>query len=421
MGIRAFFNAEYCDVDLQTNYVSESGGQYDTLIRNVELTMQCDTGGKGAPVNSLYHFTCSAQDKLSTNPILPQSISMGSLGNLDSSGNLYAALPSGATVAATPQTPGRQWYISNPNVTQIPVTLTANGYDLSQTKPTFCVGQQITFSLNCPGLPMTNVFCNWSLGGKSVNALSNNSGGTYIYNSSLLHGPSNTAQCWYYNGPSGSASVGADFIISGRLLSTAVNGQFSIYRPSLTNWLMPSPPNPPYLSLYDGGLFTGEILRVGDTSPNGYIEFTVNVVSTNAGTACFTQIYDDQSYPEAYGSNVLDTAEYYPYTGGLSKTPPIATDAMQWSKNVISLSDTPWDSCGSVSGGLVLQVKDYARFRPNAGNPNANIYVTLGEVTWSVDANATRGTNGWALNAGSTVTPPSLNTSDEWPYWTTVH
>ena len=79
--------------------IFETGGQivgwssgYDdkTFIRQAQSTGQFDTGGKAVPGRqSLYLFTCSAVDMLSTNPIPPETITMGSLGHLDTNGNLW--------------------------------------------------------------------------------------------------------------------------------------------------------------------------------------------------------------------------------------------------------------------------------------------------------------------------------------------
>jgi hypothetical protein len=56
---------------------------------------------------------------------------------------------------------------------------------------------------------------------------------------------------------------------------------------------------------------------------------------------------------------------------------------------------------------------------PGAGN-GPNIYVTLGKVTWNVNATATYTNGAWVLNPGKPVVP-SWGPSQEFPYWTTLH
>jgi hypothetical protein len=419
---------EYCDVNLPTNSdysydwdgyneagafsAVSSGWVKDTFIRQAQATILLDTGGKSVPgAQTIFGITCPMSDVMSTNPILPQNISIGGLGNLPSSGQLYVSLPNGTTVPTTPQTPGRQWDTFNPNATPIPVTLTANGYNLSQTNPTFCVGQQITFSVNCPGLPMTNVYCAWTLNGDYVNVSTNNSAGCEMnsINSNLLSGFNTSCQCWYYNGTSGTVGVQVNVIINGKILHSQAQGQFAIYRPSLTNFTDIDTPIVS-VTMYPGGMYTGEILRVGDTNGNG-IAYNVFLMTTIGGNAGITQIYDDQSYPTiSNGSNVLDLAEFYP-----SNT--THTIYSGWVRNALSLNDTPWEASGfsGVTVGLILQFWDYVRFQPVGAN---SIYVTLGKVTWNVNASATNGSGGWATNSAGSLTLPSLNQTDEWPFWT---
>jgi P pilus assembly chaperone PapD len=53
--------------------------------------------------------------------------------------------------------------------------------------------------------------------------------------------------------------------------------------------------------------------------------------------------------------------------------------------------------------------------------PLCNIYVTLGKVTWQVNASASNGTGGWALTPGSSVSTPVPDASStEFPYWIRV-
>jgi hypothetical protein len=135
----------------------------------------------------------------------------------------------------------------------------------------------------------------------------------------------------------------------------------------------------------------------------------------------FTQVFKDASYPTSWGSNALDTAEAYPYAGVGYPATPINVLANQTSSNLLALHDSRVErSAGQPSISLSMQVQDYARFRPNAGGSNYNIYVTLGKVNWSVNANAVYANQQWILSPTSVVTVPVLTNSTDWPYWNIV-
>jgi hypothetical protein len=206
--------------------------------------MEYDPSGKIVPgVQSFLLISASATDMLSTNPILPQTISIGSQGNLGSSSNLLVALPNGKT-DVTPKAAGRAWYGFTINGTTFTPQITVNNVLIGPNTPppTNCVGQQLTFSLGfSPTVPLTNVVANWTLPAGFVNASSTNSAGCVIYtnNPNLLHGPSNTCQCWYSNSLGGTVSVRANMIIGGKSYKAGTFGQFSIYRPSLVHFQPP--------------------------------------------------------------------------------------------------------------------------------------------------------------------------------------
>ncbi len=165
------FPEEYCDVDLPTNY---DGAVYygvefwwwkSTYLRQAQLNMQFDAGGKGVPGGqNLFLVTASATDMLSTNPILPQSISIGSLGNLDSNGNLWVTLPSGDP-DVTPKVAGKQYYtftlngtLYSPNAQCVASTPT------NTARTTIGVGEKVTVGFS-PWLPVN---ATWSVSAGSI-------------------------------------------------------------------------------------------------------------------------------------------------------------------------------------------------------------------------------------------------------------
>ena len=141
------------------------------------------------------------------------------------------------------------------------------------------------------------------------------------------------------------------------------------------------------------------------------MNFSTKVISAYKGVAGFTQVYDDQSYPNKNGSNVLDVAEMFPHEGQINVL--TNTGAL----NKIPFDDTPSEGSGGHFVSLVIQFRDYARFMPSIGGPN--IYITLGKVTWNVNATATYTNGAWVLNPGNPVVP-SWGPSQEFPYWTKV-
>jgi hypothetical protein len=408
---------EYCDIDLPTNYIISPGFTDDeTFDRQAQCAMNLNTGGKGIPgVQGLFCLTGSATDLLTGEPIPPQNISIGSLGNLDSNSNLWIVLPSGDP-EATPRVSGKLYYTFTLNGTTYIPQITANGtvLDPQYANATFCVGQQINFALTfSPELPiaLSNAVYHWTLPANYVNSVISNSAGCPVYstNPSLLQ--SSALTNWYYNGPGGTASVSVDFTLpNGKSASAGTLGKFWIYRPTLTNFQNLETP-----AIYMWASGGGVLINLGTETHTNTVWYSVFVNSSAAGIAGITQVYNDESYPTNYGSNVLDAGIlFYPNPGPQN----ISINTTHWNLNELSLIDQPNEPCGASSGGLILQFTDFVRFIPSAGNENANIYVTLGQVAWNVDATATNAGEGWALNQGPQVTP-TLNTNDAWAFWTT--
>ena len=234
---------EHCDVNAPTNFsygpgwgafFDEMGEFFDlasgwddiTYTRHAQTTMQFDTGGKSVPgVQSLYLFTASAADMLSTNPIPPKTISIGGLGNLGADGNLYVVVPySAEPIDVTPRVSGIPWFIFNVNPPlKYPIYITANGADLSKAAPTFCVGQNIDFQLAPLPSYTSDSYGNWTLPGNYVNEpwqeevsidgnLVDIGSVNYRVDNALLQGF--TTHCWYVDQPGGKVSFGGRLYFS---------------------------------------------------------------------------------------------------------------------------------------------------------------------------------------------------------------
>jgi hypothetical protein len=185
---------------------------------------------------------------LTTIPIPPSQITIAGQ-TLDANGNVYVALPNNSPpIDITPMASPNDYTFTPPTATEYQAQIQANGTTLDPSKinATFCVGQQINFTLdlaivfgnNGTQVSFTNVLCNWTLPAKFVNVATPNSAAVpctnYTTNYSLLDTTNNSCTCWYVNGSGGNVSVGASLIMpNGKSVSLAALGQFAIYSPSI--------------------------------------------------------------------------------------------------------------------------------------------------------------------------------------------
>lgn len=140
--------------------------------------------------------------------------------------------------------------------------------------------------------------------------------------------------------------------------------------------------------------------------------FNVSVTSRYDGVANYVQLVaaDNASdyYPyiqNTHGNFILDNAD--PYNPTDTPIPPGPTAA-------VHLQDGP-EFPGFHTIGANMSYRAYLRFKPNAGNPAENIWITLGRVDWLWLAAAIYDA-GWDLT--SSCPPPVFQASDEHPYYT---
>jgi hypothetical protein len=378
----------------------------DNYNNQTSSSMMLYTGGKGvAGRQNLFAINVSATAY--ANPVLTGEILIPAfyttlpvpngaikvLGKSPGNDNiLWTVLPSGATVDITPQAP-MPCYTHTVVPTQIPVTLTANGNDLSQTNPTFCVGQQIIFALNISATYMSGLF-QWTFPDKYVNAVSPPNSARCIIctdNSSLLVSTNNSCTNWYVNGTGGTVNVGASLIMpNGQSVALAALGQFTIYRPTnsdftpILNNLTWSFPN------LQAAMSWNETL---DSEYDGQFGITQLLLGTGI-------------YYGTGGQYVLDgNTAIYGETGTNGPSPYSTNDPSQ---QTLHFLDTP--NAPTLSMNLTFQ--DYLVFQPAGNN---SIFVTIA-------------TNGWFANASvslsGVITPASLQPasdpvdSDVFPTWT---
>ncbi len=439
------------------------GWNYNVSV-NLSSRVTLQTGGKGIPGRqSLFEINASAVEYLSQgfDPNEADELPPGEIRVLASSWTAAAVPPGEVTVLGqslgsdgmlpivmgdnltvdfTPQVPSPN-HTYSVGAVKLPVTLTANGVDLSANTPTFCVGQQVNFGLSVPA-DYVNATVNWTLPGKFVNhswqatQLIPNPPGVpitmpvgsvnYDTDDSLLRytttGGVNTS-CWYVNGSGGTASVGAYLMFpNGKGVSVAAIGKFLIYRPQITS-LVPTntvaivletnaAPNI-YLGLGDSvGVFGGMTW-----------DLFVNVNSAFPGKGFYVQLLNrylswDQPYfftgltywSTTSGSYWLDTS--YPY-GGVDPIQVVgAVTNMNW-----NYGDSP-----GITGPLysfaecIDEFMTYVCFQPKGGIP-----VTIGRVDWAWHGRTVLSNGLWTLTIGN-ITGTMLDPSDDsFPEWQQVY
>jgi hypothetical protein len=405
--------------------------------------MQLQTGGKGnSKRQNLFTITASAVEYRSfwgatPVPINSTDITVGDLGRLGSDGLLHIVLDDNTTRDATVQAP-KTAYSFTVGQQKHKLYILANDTPLTEDRVAplakYCVGQYIGFSpmwrpVGPPGISKQVV--QWNFDGDYVNdswQLCTNPpdfpvpiyyGSVNYTNNPAMLTNENTHAWWVSGGPDWPglqylANLNEKLTFSnGQTATLSRQGLLDMYRPSLVNWAQDVQV---IVTNYTTHLGLVEEIHVGTPTGDKAMGFHVYVSSSYPGMAGFTQTYDDQSYPNNNGSDVLDAAEIYPNP---NQGPITINPANNWTANMLALNDRPYE--GSTPNGtfvsLVLQFRDYARFMPSIGGPN--IYITLGKVTWNVNATATYTNGAWVLNPGSPVVP-SWGTSQEFPSWVTV-
>jgi hypothetical protein len=323
-------------------------------------------------------------------------------------------------------------YNDQPSFTDAPYPLKilANNIDLSTNTPEFCVGQSLNFTTSWGGPPpgTANVqWVHWHLPGKFVNEPVPSMGGYYDINQDLLIGW--TTHCWYQNTPGGACSIGTRLQMSnGQEVNVAASGSFTVYRPKISTF-QDTPPS--WATNCDGWL------QLGDDNGHGDMNFEVDVSSKYPGKTDFTQLI----YRVADNGSLFD----------------IGTDSQFWLDNhrfYIVRSDNPNDPhnvqsnvafplyfsdnpgipevpLASTEVYIYDEFRDYVEFRPNAGNPNDNIYVTLGMVkaehdlgldpSWGWHAYSTYTSGQWYIQSSDVTRPVRTDESDPFTEWSNIY
>jgi alpha-tubulin suppressor-like RCC1 family protein len=334
-------------------------------------------------------------------------------------GDMLLQSPAGASPDVTPTTSGSYTYIVKAFPVNLQVQANGNPLDPVQNNVTFCVGQQINFSLTATqSLPTSftnNVLCNWTLPDTAnyVNfAFPPNSAGctNYTNNPSLLVTTNSPCTCWYINGTGGTVSVGANLIMpSGPSISIASIGKFAIDTPTVTEpigWTQM-----PYQgTFYQGTIQQGEISSL--ILDKNDMNFGFTITSDYDGVGNYAQLVQ----ADCTG----DLPPYYQVTGSyrLDNTYPFNSDSISISANGnnVWFYDLP-----SFAGNRLIDINNhyetYLIFKPDP--QESSIWITLKKITWAWAASAQLPINSLTWNI---YNPPALITSgpsdsDEFPVW----
>jgi hypothetical protein len=293
------------------------------------------------------------------------------------------------------------------------------GTNLSAQTNTVIVGQQmnLTCQLSITNSFMTNfVLTNfqWTVPGYAISnyvVAADSSSAMVVTNFAT----NNQSTVFYWVDGASNRMVQCSATVNGQ----TVTGQavFNVYRPSITNFT-DEPPSYPTNCLDGGTLY----LQLGDGNAHGDMMYQVNVLSKYKGRAGIIQLINRNASNGSFGSGSLGTGGQFwldtsiPYIAS-----PVNTNGL----TPVNFSDNPGvadvASLLSATTTCTDAFVDYIVFRPDAGNPNSNIYIPLGVVSggspsWAWTA-STYWLAGWSIPVGSVTRPTAPNNNGPFPTW----
>ena len=409
-------------------------------IRNSTVTVQLRTGGKsGSKHRNIFVMQSSAtgyQHLTSSDyyigymaagiPIPTDSYSVppGSIKvagkSLGEDGLAYVVFPDNATLDITPQAHAN-YYSFGVSASKYTPTITANGTDLEVTTPTFCIGQQVAFSLNwSPSAPpnVLDTLQHWTLPDKYVNQAYqpypySSVCTSYRINGDLLANP--TTSCWFVNGSGGTVSMWQNLHFSnGQEVSIAADGKFTVVKPSIDNF---NPSFQNYFNTNNGVDISASMnWHTFVRPPNNFSGYGTYVQLINRTWFYYNNVpvygcINEES--GTAGQYWLDNVAPYP--------DPNTPELLSWNDDPerhVDHSDTP-----GLSGNLCTlvsisdQFKTYLQFQPAT---SGSIPVTIGRVDWGWSCNATENNGIWTWNISTSGPTPDWS-DDSFPVWPYVY
>jgi hypothetical protein len=419
--------------------------EYDqTYVRHAQTEMKLATGGRAVPGHkSLIQISGVAYGILdkrwtpeqtlyggSYTNIPPETVTVGTFGNLDTNGNLYVLLPDGdpdIKVVAP-----NEFYIYSVGVTKyrLSIKATTNGVanfidDVFFSAPEFCVGQQITFSPHWDINPYTgtetppysHATADWTLPGTFVNEqpYPATCDAFYDENTNLLHQDSSTnsalsTACWYVKDfKGGKASLAMNLDFNGQMISLTESGPFDVYRPKTS--FVPTYHGTPQVVATNGVL----TLRHHDMSFKHYIQ------SDFPGVAGYVQLVNGSWLTDPEGIPLIGT-ELDGKLGDFPRgTPSINPTLIGYSIGAAYFYDAPSLplSDNATTTEEKLEFSTYLMFKPNG---SGNIFVPLRLVNWELnDAASPNSSGGWTPSGSATITGNTDNDTTTFPQWTRTY
>jgi hypothetical protein len=340
--------------------------------------------------------------------------------NLGTDGWAYGEKDNGTLVDVTPTAGAPMYNFPWPNASAYALSIQANGIDISPSifPSTFCVGQRVDFNPVWSGgygpPNVMDIVAHWDLPGTFVNTNPYPScPDYYIENPSFLNlilSRDHTVDTggWFVNGSGGQCCLSLMLYFSnGQTAFMQANGFFIVYRPTIDHWNLFPYGNPKVMA-------AGGYLAAGTLADNSNgMSFWPYVISTSfLGEAGFTQIITGvfSGLRSAAPTNELDGAEWVRGQQTIYSYP-----------SPVYFDDEPRVPLPIIADTATMNLSfvDYLRFRPDAGNPADNIFVTLELVTWGVKSSATyTSETGWQVDEGSSITRPQYTGSDAFPLYT---
>jgi len=320
--------AEWSETDLRTEFWAlpcATTATNESTENNI-VTMTLYTGGKAIPqaqtviqvnvsATAFLSFIDTPFDTIWTFQAVPENEITILAKSPGYDGNLYVALPKGTTMDATPSTPFQRVSFEPCDggslvASGTPIAIIANGADLSQNTPTFCVGQRVNFGLASTPSYVT-ALVHWNLPDKYVNTFEWPLGASinYYATDALLYNispPDNIGTgCWYVNGTGGTVSATVAFsFANGQTATIPATGAFIIYRPSVS---MDQIQEPRFFTI-TSNLFGGATIKLGTSgaSTTGVMAYTVECDTDSNGLAEITQTCQLSYNPDPGGYNFSD-------------------------------------------------------------------------------------------------------------------
>jgi hypothetical protein len=400
---------EHCDVNW--NYpLLEWGWQQRTADAEYKLA----TGGaQGSTQQNLWVISATAWAHTNAfdgygTPVPPQQIQIGSLGNLDTNGNLYVLLPDNNPDNVTLKVNGSDKYTyPSPTVTEYQLHIIQNGnQDVTGSNVTAIVGQPINLTCqiedangHAPPAPWSITNYAWKVPGITFSDYVANASSGILYTAF----PTTNSGVSYYWVDGGSKPVTCAVQAMGKTLSAQTT--FNVVRPTAhiatITGSVALDNNFPIFS--EGITILG--LHYGNTNING-ISFigTISIPTGFSGDDQFVQVINSQIREHQFtngvwyakkATNVLDTI--YPYT-----------------ENNLQTSDTPGEGVDPTDEGISSSdnFTMTLMFRPTGGQ-----WVPLRLVNWSWSGIGTLSGTNWVLTSSNNAANPSDTNSITHPQW----